>query len=223
MSGPTSLAGRARSDAVGGGSENSCSLMFENLLVTDRFAYAFDSVRKLSYVFTRGGWSFGDSIVRHEIDADLNVTTTVLPLSIGTPWLAMDLDMDGQLELVVQRSGGLLDIHSAPDWRLRARLVFPGMCFWMHPTPVNADGDTFLELYATPMCFGPALGPSSSIMTRCATPSLWLPRRPRPRGHSGNRRSAISIRMAVSSSSPATIRGMGYSNMMAGRCRSSTT
>ncbi len=161
VSGPTFPVGRIGGRAVGGGSADNCSLIFHSLLVTDRFAYAYDSVRHVSYVFSRGGASFGDSIIRHEIDANLHVTTTVLPLPPADVWLAVDLDRDGQLELVVQRSDpsfgdGWLEIYSAPDWQLRARLVFPGMTFWMYPTPVNVDADSFLEIYATPMGFGPA-------------------------------------------------------------------
>ncbi len=157
----TSLAKRTVVRAGGGGAANNCSLIFDSLLVTDRFAYAYDSLRKLSYVFTRGGASFGDSIIRHEIDAGLHVTTTVLPMPPVDVWCAVDLDRDGQLDLVVQRtnpsfSDGWLEIYSAPDWRLRARMAFPGMTFWMYPTPVNVDADSFLEIYATPSGFGPA-------------------------------------------------------------------
>lgn len=161
VAGPTPPAGRAGFHAAGSGSAINCSLIFDSLLVTNRFAYAYDSVRNISYVFSRGGVSFGDSIIRHEIDANLHVTTTALPLPLADTWLAVDLDRDGQLELVVQRgsppfTNSLLEIYSAPDWRLRARLVFPGMTFGMYPTPVNADADSFLEIYATPMGFGPA-------------------------------------------------------------------
>ncbi len=161
LSGTTRLARHAETDAVDGGSANKCSLIFDGLLVQDHFAYAYDSLLQLSYVFTRGGASFRDSIIRHAIDANLHVTTTVLLLPSGNPWFALDLDRDGQLELVVQRgdpsSGdGLLEIYSAPDWRLRARMAFPGMTFWMYPIPVNVDADSFLEIYATPSGFGPA-------------------------------------------------------------------
>lgn len=96
-------------------------------------------------------------IIRHTVDANLNHTWDPLSVAYGVVWLAEDLDLDGDIELVVQRGdggNGYLDVLSAPDWSLRERFVMPGMKVEMNPVAVNMDADSYLELYVTPLTLG---------------------------------------------------------------------
>ncbi len=97
-----------------------------------------------------------DTIVRHIVDANLNHSEGLLPVTYGQTWLAEDLDSDGHVELVLQRGdsgmggNGYLDILSAPDWRLRTRIVLPGMKVYFHPVAIDVDGDSGVEIFLTP-------------------------------------------------------------------------
>jgi len=84
----------------------------------------------------------------------------LLPLASGLPWLCVDLDGDGYEELVLQRGDtgmggdGYLDIHSAPNWVLRAHIVLPGMKVAFYPVAIDVDSDADPELYLTPSSLG---------------------------------------------------------------------
>ncbi|MBM3317678.1 MAG: hypothetical protein FJY75_07480 [Candidatus Eisenbacteria bacterium] len=97
-----------------------------------------------------------NGVTRHTIDAGLNRTETLLPIAYGLPWIAADLDGDGHIELVLQRGDpgmggdGYLDIHSAPDWALRARITLPGMKLVFFPVAIDVDDDSDLEIFLAP-------------------------------------------------------------------------
>ena len=77
-----------------------------------------------------------DRIMQYEIDFALSLVSTPLPLEYGVTWITRDLDLDGNVELVVQRgdgTNGFLDVHSAPTWQRRSRSVFPGKNVNMYP------------------------------------------------------------------------------------------
>lgn len=96
-------------------------------------------------------------IVRHELDSELNQTSTDLPMPPGLVWIAKDLDLDGNIELVIQRGNGNFDIHSAPSWIQRSHHVVTGVNVIAFPVAVNLDSDPYLEVYLT----GPSLGDGS--------------------------------------------------------------
>ncbi len=101
-----------------------------------------------------------DTVVEYLVDAGLWYTQRNLPISYGMAWLASDLDLDGQMELVLQRGdpgmggNGYLDIVSAPDWTLRCHVVLPGMKVYFYPRTVEIDGDPYPEVYFTPCSLG---------------------------------------------------------------------
>jgi hypothetical protein len=133
-------------------SDSMCPLLFSFQIRGGHAAVRFDAERMVTEVFAVDtGTNTG--LVRHDIDSLLNHDIVPLPLAWGVPWVAKDLDLDGQIELVIQRGGGgdgYLDIHSAPDWTFRRRFVYPGLNTVMHPVAVNIDADPYLELYVTP-------------------------------------------------------------------------
>jgi hypothetical protein len=92
------------------------------------------------------------AVLRYDIDSLLQYTVDTLPVD-GLPWIAADLDRDGNIELVLQYADVLL-IYSAPDWVQRAGFLFPGMNVVMDPVAVNLDVDPQLELFVTPNDLG---------------------------------------------------------------------
>ena len=99
-------------------------------------------------------------VTMHTIAPDLTAIVTNLPIAYGMAWVTVDLDQDGQVELILQRGdtgmggNGYLDIHSAPDWQQRAHFVLAGMKVYCYPTAVNVDADPHLELFLTPSSLG---------------------------------------------------------------------
>lgn len=91
-----------------------------------------------------------DTINIHTVTSNLVVSTGSLPMTYGLPLLATDLDLDGEVELVVQRGdfngGYFLDIHSAPTWRLRSRIALVPRLGGGHAIAVNTDSDPELEI-----------------------------------------------------------------------------
>lgn len=128
-----------------------------------------------------------DRIVQYVVHADLTCTVDKLPLTYGRPLLCADLDVDGVMELIVQRgsgSNGIIDIYSIPkdpqsSWTLRGHVILPGMKVVCHPVAVNVDSDAALELWMNPcnmMCtFSQVLiiqfNPLSNLFE--VTDSLW--------------------------------------------------
>ena len=108
----------------------------------------FDSVNNVTQLYV--AWY---PVVRYDIDAELNYTMTELPVDYGLPWTVADLDLDGNLDMVLQRGdgyNGFLDIHSAPSWEQRSRATFPGLNVYFDAVAVNVDADPYLEVFATP-------------------------------------------------------------------------
>jgi hypothetical protein len=135
-----------------------CLPIIEFDLTEESAAFHFDVNTAVTECFA--GDNLNDHILRHTISSDLQHTWSALPLTYGGVWLAVDLDLDGYIELVIQRGdlglggNGYLDIVSAPDWTLRNRFVMPGMKVYMHPYAVDIDEDPQLELYVTPLDLG---------------------------------------------------------------------
>lgn len=135
-----------------------CPSMFEFEIPQYNLAHRFNPETGMTEIYI--GSYDDDWIIRRDIDSALNYTETILSLEYGHPWVAQDLDLDGNVELVLQRGdpglggNGYLDIHSAPDWSLRQRFVFPGMKVSMNPVAVDLDADPYLELYVTPHGLG---------------------------------------------------------------------
>ena len=133
-------------------SDSSCPLLLSFQIRGGRAATYFNAQRMVTEIYAIDTGA-NTNLVRHDIDSLLNEMTIPLPLALGVPWVAEDLDLDGQIELVIQRGGGgngYLDIQSAPDWTLRRRFVYPGLNTVMHPVTVNIDADPYIEMYVTP-------------------------------------------------------------------------
>lgn len=128
-----------------------CPPEIEFLGTSPHLSTRFDPVRKLTEVYI--GDYDNDQILRHEFDSSFNQSVVTLPLAYGLPWLAEDLDRDGQFELVIQRGdpgfggNGYLDVVSSLDWTLRKRFTFANKKGWMHPRAVNLDADPYSELF----------------------------------------------------------------------------
>ena len=127
-------------------------------VTSEVFCAGPDDSPTLTYFYS-GNYS-GDTVTRHVVDVNLNHTEGPLPIPYGQSWLAVDLDLDGQTELILQRGdtgmggNGYLDIVSAPNWTLRARITLAGMKVYFYPMAINADADPYLELYLTPSTLG---------------------------------------------------------------------
>jgi hypothetical protein len=128
-------------------------------MTSDIFDTYFDeAATQLTMVFS--GDYPNDRVVMHTVDPNLVHNEVPLPIPYGKSWLAEDLDLDGNLELILQRGdpgmggNGYLDIHSAPDWALRTHIVLVGMKVYSYPVALNIDDDPYLELYLTPSSLG---------------------------------------------------------------------
>lgn len=86
---------------------------------------------------------------KFDIDSTLEYTETSLPIWNALPWVASDVDLDGSIDLVLQRSDTLF-IRSSPDWTVRSAFEFPGMDVVMFPVAVNVDEDEYFEIFLTP-------------------------------------------------------------------------
>jgi len=133
---------------------SACPLFFAFNMTSEISAVWFDSTQGTTSIYEKGA---AGSIVRQDIGRDLTRTTTTLPLPSGLPWAVGDLDLDGNLEIVVQRGSsgnGYLDIHSAPTWEMRSRAVFPGKNVYFYASIANIDEDPYLEVHASAMSLG---------------------------------------------------------------------
>lgn len=124
-------------------------------VTSEVFCSGPDDSPTLSYFYT-GNYP-GNTVTQHVVDTGLQHTEGPLPITYGQSWLAVDLDLDGNTELILQRgdgSNGFLDILSAPGWTLRAHIVLAGMNVYFYPVAINVDADPYLELYLTPSSLG---------------------------------------------------------------------
>lgn len=137
--------------ATGGDARVQYDALVEFPVTSEVFCAGPDDSPTLSTFYT-GNYP-GNTVTQHGVDTGLNHTENPLPIPYGQSWLAVDLDRDGATELVLQRgdgSNGFLDILSAPNWALRARITFAGMNVYFYPVAINVDEDPYLELYLTP-------------------------------------------------------------------------
>lgn len=144
--------------AAEGESESTCAQILDFAGTQDGFAVWFDPYTGKTQIFM--GDYHNNRIVMHVINAALERTVVPLSIPYGHVWLAADLDLDGDMELVVQRGdpgfggNGYLDILSAPLWTPRARFVLPGMKTYSYPSLVNIDDDPYPEIHLAPNGFG---------------------------------------------------------------------
>ncbi|HUU46559.1 MAG TPA: hypothetical protein VM118_12580, partial [Acidobacteriota bacterium] len=108
-----------------------CASFFSVTVSTSDTRPRDDSQRGITELYTR---NYDDrNMLRIDVAADLSYDTDTLPVD-AAPWVATDLDQDGNLELVTQENDALM-IFSAPDWLLRNAFVWPGFLVQM-----NAEG-----------------------------------------------------------------------------------
>lgn len=132
-------------------SVDSCPPLAQFPVTQEHFAAYFDSASSSTEIYV--GDFNNDCVFVHRIDASLAVVSEQLPIEYGLALLAIDLDRDGLMELVLQRGDGIdgfVDILSRPDWQTRQRFVFPGMNTELFPLAVDVDSDSEVELYLTP-------------------------------------------------------------------------
>ncbi len=140
------------------GSRVDYQTQIEFAVTSDVFGVWMDEAASLTRVYS-GDYS-NDRVVEHNIDPGLAYSMNPLPIPYGQSWLAADLDLDGHVEIILQRGdtgmggNGHLDIHSAPDWQQRAHIVLAGMKVYFYPVAANIDKDPYLELYLTPSSLG---------------------------------------------------------------------
>jgi len=129
--------------------------LVEFSVTSEVFCAGPDDSPTLSYFYT-GNYP-GNTVTQHVVDTNLQHSESPLPISYGQSWLAVDLDRDGNPELILQRgdgTNGFLDIVSAPTWTLRAHIVLAGMNVYFYPVAIDVDADPYLELYLTPSSLG---------------------------------------------------------------------
>lgn len=137
---------------------DSCAEITSFPVTSSHSAQKSDSASRLTEVYV--GDYLGNRILCHMIDSSAQVLTDSLPLTYGLPLIAADFDLDGNLDLLIQRGdagfggNGYLDIQSKPTWALRHRFVLPGYKVEMHPILVELDGDIYPEVLCNPNSFG---------------------------------------------------------------------
>jgi hypothetical protein len=151
------VAGGPAADAPAGGGDarTQYDALVEFPVTSEVFCAGPDDSPTLSY-FYAGNYP-GNTVTQHVVDTGLQHTEGPLPIPYGQSWLASDLDLDGETELILQRgdgSNGFLDIVSAPNWTLRAHIMLAGMNVYFYPVAMNVDADPYLELYLTPSSLG---------------------------------------------------------------------
>jgi len=82
----------------GSTSISGCSPILEFSLTDEISGVHLDDKAGVTDVFV--GDAPNDRIVRHVVDASLNHTSVALPIAYGGVWLAVDLDLDGNVELL---------------------------------------------------------------------------------------------------------------------------
>ncbi|HUU44568.1 MAG TPA: hypothetical protein VM118_02445, partial [Acidobacteriota bacterium] len=127
-----------------------CPPSLEISLVAGSIAIRFDEERHVTELYDYSGDGF---TTRYDIDSNLAYSTISIPTGYVGIKLAVDLDQDGDVELVSQYFEHLL-IHSSPDGTVLAEFVWPGLNVEMNPVAVNVDDDPQLEIYVTPVSLG---------------------------------------------------------------------
>jgi len=124
-----------------------CLPIFEVNVDDPYVAHRFDPQRHVweLYVFE----DIGGCVDRYDVSSDLTYDVVSIPVCGSIPWIAEDLDRDGEVELVTQYWDEMR-IHSAPDWRERALFVWPGTNVVLQPTTFQLDDDPYWEIFATP-------------------------------------------------------------------------
>jgi hypothetical protein len=123
-------------------------------ITSDTFCTHFDKTNAVTKIYA--GDYPNNRILVHNINKDISGYSQILGIPYGMTWLVEDLDRDGNVELIIQRGdpgfggNGYLDIHSAPSWELRTRIVLQDMKIYFYPLAVNVDSDSYLELYLSP-------------------------------------------------------------------------
>jgi hypothetical protein len=129
-------------------------LLTEVQITEDVFCTHFDKENSLTKIYV--GDYANNRVMVLNITKNLIGYSQILDIPYGMAWLIEDLDRDGNVELVIQRGdpgfggNGYLDIHSAPSWELRTRIVLQDMKIYFYPLAVNVDNDPYLELYLSP-------------------------------------------------------------------------
>lgn len=143
---------------AGDGSPATCSptLMLDLDLPSEHLAFRDSIIDGATEFYVYHGQSI---MWQYHIDSLLNVIYDTVPI-FGGAWVAADLDLDGEVEVVTQIADRL-QIFSAPDWRFRSGFVFPGRNVVMYATATNVDADPYLEIFLTPNDLG---GNSSAVL-----------------------------------------------------------
>jgi hypothetical protein len=127
-----------------------CPPSLEISLHAGSIAIRFDEERHMTELYDYGGNGF---TTRYDIDSNLDYSTISIPTGYVGITLAVDLDQDGDVEIVSQFWDHLL-IHSSPDGTLLADFYWPGLAVEMNPVAVDIDDDPHLEIYVTPHSLG---------------------------------------------------------------------
>lgn len=164
-----------------------CMPLPDILLPREQVAHYSDCELKATHLFVIAGGNLGDPVLRYVIKGDLTYSAETLPIHDVAPWLTADLDLDGNMELIAQGASapftgdGWIEIYSAPDWRLRARLVFPSMNVAMHPMVVEVDDDAYREIYLAASNLGGASEVALADYNSALDTIVVIARAPAPR------------------------------------------